>query len=193
MAFPILRQMIMQRKSKLVAVLSIFILVILASFVLYEYKSPHGFFARRNADIQKTIASEDASFISLTGSEIKLEEYVGKPLIINIWASWSPFSKSDFLILAKLKEQYGDSIQVVAINRMETKETARAYIDFIDAPKNIEYIIDNNDHYFKSIHGYAMPETIVYDTVGDEHFHKRGSLLETETVEAVASLISKEN
>ncbi len=181
------------RKSKIVALVLVLLFLLLAVYVFYEYKSPKGFFAKRNADIQKTISNDDAHFTSLSGTEISIDSYVGKPLVVNIWASWSPFSKSDFEILDEVKKQFGDAVQIIAINRMETKETALAYIGYISAPESIDYIVDGNDHYYKSIEGYAMPETILYDSVGNEFFRKRGSLSKDEFLTAVKDLLQNNN
>ena len=57
--------------------------------------------------------------------------------------------------------------------------------------KNVEIILDGNDHFFKTIGGYAMPETILFDRIGNIVFHKRGSLLVSEFEPEIRKLLEQ--
>jgi thiol-disulfide isomerase/thioredoxin len=127
----------------------------------------------------------------LEGDEIELTRYEGNLLIVNVWASWSPYTKADHEILGALKKHYGDTITIRAVNRKESNETARAYLDAIGRQDGIEYIIDTTDFLFSTLDGYAMPETLLFDSVGNVYFHKRGTLTYDETAVQVEELLNK--
>lgn len=63
-------------------------------------------------------ATEDASitFMDETGTQHSLKEFVGKPLVMNIWATWCPPCVREMPILAQLREKYGDKLNVIAIS-----------------------------------------------------------------------------
>ncbi len=119
--------------------------------------------------------------------EVKLEDYRGqavslrsyrlKPLIVYSWASWSPYSAEEFLALMELKRMYGAKITIVAVNRAEPLAEAKSYTDKLKIPEgDIVLALDPTDSYYKSIEGYAMPETIFISASGDETRHQRGPL-----------------
>ncbi len=164
-----------EKKVKLFALLALISLVLGSLFIYWSYNSPAGFIARERSAIRLITDSETAEFTDLGGTQLSLSKYEGEILIVNAWASWSPFSKQDFEILNAIHDEFQE-VPILAINRMESKELANAYLDSVGRLPNLTYIIDENDHFFDTVEGYAMPETIVYDQYGRIAFHKRGSL-----------------
>ena len=169
-----------KNKITFITISVLVILLCVAAFVTYELTSPSGYYARQHADIKKIEPKGVKPYTDLSGKVVSLKEFEGKPLIINAWASWSPYSKNDFELLGVLKKEFGDKVNIVAVDRMETKETAEAYLSTIGRVDGITYIVDQDDHFFQIVEGYAMPETLFYDAVGNIVFHKRGSLEEGE-------------
>jgi thiol-disulfide isomerase/thioredoxin len=152
------------------------LMVFLVAAVVYVYLSPTGWKAREDALLNQVDSDQGAAYRTLDGESIDLSEYKGKLLIVNVWASWSPYTAADHTVLQTLKEYYGEDITIRALNRKESKETAVAYLDTIGMKPGIEYILDTTDHFYTSFDGYAMPETIVFDTIGNVLFHEYGTL-----------------
>lgn len=170
----------LNRRSVLV-ILGLVAILLIGAFLTYViYLSPTGFKARQHADLSRTQTEELGTYTSLSGESFDFTDYRDGILVVNIWASWSPYSKTDHEILERIQNEYGEGIKVVALNRMEAKETAEAYLATIGKKEGIEYIIDTTDHFFTTLEGYAMPETIIFDEVGNEYFRKRGVLNEAE-------------
>jgi thiol-disulfide isomerase/thioredoxin len=101
-----------------------------------------------------------------------------------VWASWSPFAKDELPFLSEIGAQYGEKLTIIGLNRMEDKERARAYLTTVNTPNNIMYLIDPTDHFFNTVNGFAMPETVLFDEIGNIVFHKHGVLskVELETI-----------
>jgi thiol-disulfide isomerase/thioredoxin len=128
------------------------------------------------SQLQSTGSDDQLSFTDLDGKPFDLASLNGTPLVVNGWASWCPFCIDELPAFADLKEEYGDRIAIVAINRKESAATARAYIEHVGNPEGIIFLLDKNDAFYKTIQGYAMPETVFYDSEGNIVFHKRGTM-----------------
>lgn len=180
-------------RTSLIRGFSVLAVATLCAVIVYvEFTSLTGYYARKHADL--AVLSEEGSdaYTSLDGAPVTLTGGGdAKFTIINVWATWSPLSPKDFGLLDAIKQKYGDQVSVKAVNRKETKETARAYLSSIGAPDSIEYIIDSNDSFFVYFDGYAMPETIVFDSIGNPIFHKRGSLIGDELERVIDEYVQK--
>jgi thiol-disulfide isomerase/thioredoxin len=172
------------RRSYIVLGSLLFVLLAVGGVSYYTFVSPTGIKAREEADLSRIRENPQASFINLSGEKVAFGEFDSEILIVNVWASWSPYTPSDHDVLKGIKDAYGDSVSIVALNRKETKETAEAYLETIGKRDGIEYVIDENDNLFVSLGGYAMPETFVFDSVGNTVIHIRGVLHASE-IEAV--------
>lgn len=174
---------------------TILVLVVLGSVLLlgalgtyFIYLSPTGIKAKEAADLSRVQSDIPEAYISLSGEATDLEAFRDAPLVVNVWASWSPFTEADHVILSRIAAEYGEDVRILALNRKETKETAEAYLNVIGKKEGIEYIIDTTDHFFASLGGYAMPETVVFDAVGNEYYRKRGVIDEPELRNALNAL-----
>ncbi len=116
-----------------------------------------------------------ASYTDLNGNVISLEQYLGKILIVTSWASWSPFSKDDLISLSEIaSSQDSNKVVFIAINRKETREQAQRYMNILPELNSVIVALDPTDHFYISMGGYAMPETIIYNQKGDVVNHIRG-------------------
>lgn len=86
-----------------------------------------------------------------------LEEYKGKLLILDFWASWCGACRANFPKLTKLKESFGEDINIILVNplvyRDNIEKITKAYSEFTDSTtSNLgsivmdEYIIDHFPH-----------------------------------------------
>lgn len=117
------------------------------------------------------------SYTDIDGNPVSLNDYLGKILIVNSWASWSPFSATELGELSSVVSEYDkEEIKVIAINRAEPPTTAQRYLNTIANPENIFLVIDPEDKFYKSISGYAMPETVFYDKQGQIIHHNHGPM-----------------
>ncbi len=117
------------------------------------------------------------TYVTETGEPKALDEYLGKVVIVTLWASWSPYSATDLPMLDALAEELlSENIAVVALNRKETLPQAQRYLATIPALEHVSIIIDTEDRFYQSVSGYAMPETLIYDTRGNLTHHLHGQV-----------------
>ena len=131
--------------------------------------------------------------ISLTdyrGNNVSLEEFRGKPLVINSWAVWCPFCREELADFAALQKEFGNEIIVIAIDRQEPLEKARGYTDELGITDDMLFLLDSSDSFYKSIGGFSMPETIFVNGAGEIVVHKRGPMELDEMREHTNKIIS---
>lgn len=125
---------------------------------------------------------------SYDGTDVPLSEFKRSILVVHSWASWCTYCADELRNLSRLKEMYGDRIEILAINRAESLEEARAFSDPLQLNSGVHILLDPDDSFFKSIGGYAMPETIFIDTNGEVFFHQRGPLQIQEVSDRIKAL-----
>ena len=64
----------------------------------------------------------------LTGETVSLAAFRGKPVVINIWASWCPGCNAEARALAAFAEAHPEAA-FVGINFQDSKEAARGFYD----------------------------------------------------------------
>ncbi len=172
--------------------LILLLILIIGAAVTYFVAAPGGYFDREQADIRISAQSSKAAYTTLDGEPIDLSDLQGKLLVINVWASWSPYSATELPILSRLQVEFGDRITIVAMNRNETIETVKAYRSTISDTASLRFIQDTHDFFFNSIGGYAMPETLFYDTTGNIVKRIRGTMTEEEFRQQINHLLEQE-
>lgn len=65
--------------------------------------------------------------------DVTLSSFVGKPIVLNFWASWCSPCKSEMPEFQKLYEELGEEVEFVIVNltdgKRETVETASAFLE----------------------------------------------------------------
>ncbi|MES2966514.1 MAG: TlpA disulfide reductase family protein, partial [Patescibacteria group bacterium] len=111
----------------------------------------------------------------------------------NVWASWSPYTEIEFPVLDDIALRYKDKgVRVLAMNRKETGYQIERYLASQPAYNNIERITDVNDFFYAGIDGYAMPETVVYDTDGKIIEHIRGVVTKEQLERILDGILAQE-
>ena len=111
------------------------------------------------------------------GADVHLFQFRRKILIAYAWATWCPYCAGELGNLGQLKQKYGDSVDILAINRGESLQVAKAFTDKLpESTRGLVFLLDADDAFFKSVGGYAMPETIFITPEGNVLYHQRGPM-----------------
>lgn len=69
-----------------------------------------------------------ASYTAITGNEIAIEDFEGKPLLVTAWASWCPQCAGELELINRVVGEVGEGkLRALAINRNEPKEQAQRF------------------------------------------------------------------
>lgn len=166
-------------KSGIITIALILIILLAMGYVLIRGPFMDRFNDESDfAEIQSGTSGDIPAYTDLDGNPFDLASLTGKPLVINGWASWCPFCVEELPLFAQLQREFGDRITVVAINRKESAATARAFLEYIGTDKleGVRFLLDPSDFFYRTIEGYAMPETVFYNEEGIIIARKRGSM-----------------
>lgn len=114
-----------------------------------------------------------------------------KPMIVATWATWCPSCTDMLTALGSVKETYGDRIEVIAVNRKEEKSTVDSFRTAVSLPKNLTYVTDGADAYFKNSDGRSMPEIIIYDSEGKMREHSLAAMTKDELVKVLQEFVAR--
>ena len=163
----------MQNKSVQALLATIVLLIVTILFAYLFYRTGVRAAATGTSSTAGT-SMYGLAFKDFSGKDVHLYDYRRKPVVVYAWASWCPYCGPEMQHLAEVQAQYSDRIQIVAINRGEAHATAKDYADKFGVAGKLIFLLDMSDAYFKSIGGYAMPETLYINAAGETVSHTRG-------------------
>jgi thiol-disulfide isomerase/thioredoxin len=67
----------------------------------------------------------------INGESVKLSDLKGQKVLVNFWATWCPPCKKEMPELQRFYEEYGDQIQIIAINATASERNEQAVEDFL--------------------------------------------------------------
>ena len=118
-------------------------------------------------EIPKPISS--LIFEDFLGNEINLEDYHGKLVIINFWATWCAPCKKEMPSLDSLYQDNNfKNLQILAVN-MEQPNTLKTknFFDDLNIQK-LEIYFDHNLNFVKEFKLRGVPTTVLINKKGEE-------------------------
>lgn len=112
--------------------------------------------------------------LDVDGQVVRLDDFRGRPVLINFWATWCVPCRKETPDLIELQSEWGDQIQVVGVNYAEPAEAARDFAkDF-----GINYVLplDTMGEVTGSYKLTGLPETFFLDGTGIIRDHRIGQL-----------------
>lgn len=170
---------------------TIAVVIALFAYLTYSFVSPHGRFAGLHNDLKEIEPDGEHAYTDLDGNIVSMRDFRGKPLIINAWATWIPFSQTELKVLSDIAHEYGDAVTVLAINRMEHPSVIRSFLAAFSIENGVRILVDPTDHFYTATGGYAMPETLIFDAEGVLVEHTRGTFTESTLRERITSVLEE--
>ena len=125
------------------------------------------------------------------GETVTLSNQLGKPVILNFWASWCPPCKEEMPDFEDAYAEHGDDIQFMMINLTdgdrETRATADAYLDEFGFTFPVFYDLDSSAAISYGLR--SVPTTYFISAEGEIIAHAFG-MIDRATLEQGIGLIS---
>ena len=106
----------------------------------------------------------NAPMRGLTGKSEFLSEYLGKPLIINVWASYCGPCLEEMASLERLWKQHGDHFNVIGISIDDYRNRAEGFL--ARARTTFPHYIDHQLMLEKILGAKTIPLTLLIDAEG---------------------------
>ena len=191
----------MKQKKTLLIIVLVLALVIAGASVLYsrlgDRLSPDRLAVQQSAGEEQSAASEppeeeassgeeapprrvmapDFLVYDREGNEVRLSDYVGKPIVLNFWASWCGPCRMEMPEFQKKYLELGDEVHFLMVNMTtgrETVDSARAFIDGSGYTFPVFY--DTRSDAAAAYGAYSLPTTFFIDAEGYAVAHAVGAI-----------------
>lgn len=109
----------------------------------------------------------------LAGQRRSLADFAGRPLLVNVWATWCGPCRVEMPSLNALAERLqAQGLHFVALNHGEMPERVRRFL--AEVPLHATVLLDRSQTLLKAWGGGALPATFLFDAAGTPRLWARG-------------------
>lgn len=106
----------------------------------------------------------DLQLVTLDQSPISLSEYAGRPVVLNLWASWCPPCRREMPVFEQAQTEFSDAAFVM-INQGESAEQAQAFLDSENLTLT-DVLLDPSSSTMQAMRSRGLPTTLFFDAQG---------------------------
>ena len=115
--------------------------------------------------LTKQPAAPDFKLPDMDGEMFTMQQYRGKPVIVNFWATWCPPCREELPSMNRAWEKVKDQgIEMLAINVGEDEETIFRFM--ADYPIDFQVLLDETSNATQKWPMKGLPTTFVIDPQG---------------------------
>ena len=147
-----------------------------------------------NDKIKFKVKAKDFTVYDENQNEVKLSDYIGKPVVLNFWASWCGPCQSEMPGFNEMSKKYSkDEIAILMINltdgAQETVSKAQKYIESNNYDMKVLY--DTNLDAANNYNITSIPRTIFIDKEGNIFKDNPAGVISEEELEKQIKLLLK--
>ncbi|WP_095161971.1 TlpA disulfide reductase family protein [Pseudomonas sp. Irchel 3F5] len=106
----------------------------------------------------------EMSLRKANGQAVELTDYRGKPLVINLWATWCPPCRREMPVLQQAQSDYPD-ITFLFVNQGEAPQTVVTFL--ATTGLNLSHVLfDSGGQLAQKVGSMALPTTLFYNAEG---------------------------
>jgi len=120
-------------------------------------------------------AAPDVGFYSPDGDDISLRDLSGKPMLVNLWATWCAPCVKELPTLNRLAKAKAGALQIIAISQDDGPHPSVVAFLNSKAPELVPYQ-DSKMALSGKLNAEVLPTSILYDGKGKEVWRYVGDL-----------------
>ena len=125
----------------------------------------------------------DIAVVTLDGSHARLDASAGKPVVLNLWATWCPPCRREMPVFEDAVQAY-PGVRFVLLNQGEDAATISDYLDREGLHLHAQVLLDLHSLAMPATNTHGLPTTLFFDADGhlvDTHMGEltRASLADT--------------
>ncbi len=159
--------------------------------VAYALLAPFFISQTEHSGGPQALVGESAPVFALRddrGARVSLDDYRGRIVLMNLWASWCPPCRAEMPDLQRLANAYARSgVAIVGVNEGESPARARAFADSLRI--RFPIWIDASQRYGRTYAALGLPTTVIVDRRGVVARGFDGPLTWAEMESTIASLV----
>ena len=125
----------------------------------------------------------DVSWFTFDGGNASLDDYDGRPLVVNFWASWCPPCITEMPAFEEVHQDLGDEVAFLGIAVQETAADSEAFLEGVEVTWDLGRDPDGN--VIRRLGGIGMPTTVLIDADGIVQEIHTGELSEQELADLI--------
>lgn len=114
----------------------------------------------------RPLPAPTVEFADLDGKAVSLSDFAGKPVLVNLWATWCAPCRHEMPSLARLQRRLGDKIAIVAISQdLGGSKAVAPFIADIGL-KGVKIYLDPHNRVGHAFHVDGLPTSFLIDRQG---------------------------
>lgn len=139
------------------------------------------------------VMAPDFTVYDAEGNEVKLSDFIGKPTVVNFWASWCGPCQIEMPDFDEMYKEFGEEVNFLMVNMTDgSRETADAAAEFVeDAGYAFPIYYDTKMNAAMTYGVNSLPSTYFIDAEGHAVTRAQG-IINAEVLQYAIEMISGE-
>lgn len=138
--------------------------------------------AHAETSVPAELQIPDFTMYDLDGNEVKLSDFVGKPIIVNFWATWCGPCKNEMPYFQNMYDKYGDQVTFIMLNATDgardTVEKVKKFVSDTGYTFPVYYDTEMSGIILYGV--YAYPSTLIINADGTIYNGHVGGLTQSQ-------------
>ena len=176
--------------SLIILIVALFAGVVVGAY--FGYKKLLGKVAPQgqNPTIQDKGNYKDFTVTDKDGKEVTLSQFIGKPVVINFWASWCPPCKAELPHFDKLAKEYEGKVHFLMVNLSgEDKQAVKRFVE--SNGYTFPLYFDDKDGGRNAYSVSSIPVTVFITAQGNIGARRTGAMSEATLRSYISQLLQK--